>query len=297
MAGTASNVIVSPVDVYWRIEHKSVFDLSGLSDPDGTSFKIPDYQGNVAIVAFDLDNSSTLPTPGAGERLIEVDVATGDAASVIAAAAQAAIDADSAFSASVSGSLVTVQGAAVGEAVDPSDTDSGVGIQVCFRGKDFDLGLLQGEPSPENSVDLLPIVAQQTGTTILGQIVRGFEGSVETVLLESTKSKLREFYKIYGETFTPAAGTEVFGFGTGSIGKNMNIDSARLEFIPRNTISDNLSYTQTFRLATPTPGSLVYSGENFRTLTVEWTLIPDLEATRSNLDFAVVGDTSQDGVL
>jgi hypothetical protein len=297
MAGSSNNILISPVNVFWRIEHQSQFDLSGLVDPDGTSFDIPDSSGNIARVWFDLDTVSTPPATPAGGRLIEVAVTTGDASTVIAAAAQAAIDGDSEFSAAVSSSLVTVTGAAVGEAADPVDVDSGVGITVCRRGKNFDLGLLEGEPSPSFEPSNFDVTSQQTGTTITAKLVQGYTASVETVLQETTKSKLREMYKIYGEAFTPAAGTEVYGVGTGQIGKNLVIEGARLEFVPVNVQSDELSYNYTLRLAIPTPGSLVFSGENPRTLTVTWDAIPDLQATRSDLDMIVVGDITQAGVL
>ncbi len=301
MAGgssNAGNIIISAVNVFWRIEHRSLFDFSSLSDPDGTSFDIPDSNGATARVYFDLDSGSTPPAAPAGGRLIEVDVTSGDAASVIATAAAAAIDADGAFSSSASGSTVQVDGAAVGEAADPADVDSGVGITVCYKGKNFDLGLLEGEPSPTFEPSNFDVTSQQTGTTIVAKLVQGFTANVETVLQESTKSKLSELYKIYGEAFTPSGGTEVAGAGTGQIGKNLVTEGARLEFVPVNAnLSSELGYQYTFRLAIPVPGSLVFSGENPRTLTVTWDALPELGATRPNLDTVVIGDISQDGVL
>jgi len=297
MAGSSNNIVISPVNVYWRIEHQSQFDLSVLVDPDGLSFDIPDSTGATARVWFDLDASSTPPATPSGGRLIPVAVVTGQASTVIAATTQVAIDADPAFTAAVSSSLVTVTGAAVGEAADPTDVDSLVGITVCRRGKDFDLGLLEGEPSPNFEPANFDVTSQQTGTTITAKLVQGFSANVETVLQETTKSKLKEMYKIYGETFTPGAGTEVYGVGTGQIGKNLVIEGARLEFIPVNNQGTELSYNFTLRLAIPTPGSLVFSGENPRTLTVTWDAIPDLTATRPDLNMIIVGDINQPGVL
>lgn len=297
MAGSSNNIVISPVNVFWRIEHQSVIDHSGLVDPDGTYYDVPDSTGATARVYFDLDGASVVPATPAGGRLIEVDVTTGDASTVIASAAQSAIDADGAFSATVDSNLVTITGAAVGEASDAVDGDSGVAITICRRGKNFDLGLLEGEPSPNFEPQNFDVTSQQTGTTITAKLVQGFTANVETILQETTKSKLREMYKIYGEAYTPAAGTEVYGVGTGQIGKNLVIEGARLEFVPVNAQSDELSYNFTIRLAIPTPGSLVFSGENPRTLTVTWDAIPDLQATRPDLDMIVVGDASQAGVL
>ena len=52
-------ISITAVDVYWRIEHRSLFELAVLSDPDGLSFDIPDIDGNTARVWFDLDSPST----------------------------------------------------------------------------------------------------------------------------------------------------------------------------------------------------------------------------------------------
>lgn len=300
MAGgnlNAGNISISAVDVFWRIESRALVDTSALSDPDGTYWDLFDTDGNTARVYFDLDSGSTPPATPSGGRLIEVDVTTGDSASVIATAMAAAIDADSFFSASATGNVVQVDGAAVGEVADPVDVDSGVAITVCYRGKNFDLGLLEGEPSPTFEPALFDVTSHQGGVTILSKLVQGYSANVETILQETTKSKLSELYALYGEKFTPSGGTEVAGAGLGTIGKNLVIEAARLEFVPRTSLGAELSYQYTFRLAIPTPGSLLFSGENPRTLTVTWDAIPDLGATRSNLDTVVIGDISQDGVL
>lgn len=299
MASSASNIVINPVDVYWRIEHLSTYSFTGQTPAGigGDYFDIYDTDGVAARVWFDLDNLSVAPATPSGGRLIEVNVATGNTATQIATAAKVAIDADSKFVATSSTTLVTVKGAAVGEVTDPAQGTSTVSITVCYRGKDFNLGLLEGEPSPTFEPQVFDVVAHQTGTTILSKLVQGFTANVETVLQETTKSNLKEMYKIYGEAFTPIAGTEVYGAGTGSIGKNMIIEGARLEFVPRNSLGAELSYNYTFRLAIPVPGTLLFSGENPRTLTVTWDALPDLTATRTKLDMVVVGDINQTGVL
>jgi hypothetical protein len=299
MAGTgtnAGNIIISAVNIKWRIEHRSLFDVSNESDPDGTYFDIFDTDGATARVHFNLDAGSTPPATPAGGRLIEVAVSSGDAASVIATATAAAITADSKFvSAAPAGTVVQVDGAAVGEVIDPDPGTSATVVTVCYKGKDFDLGLLEGEPAFNFEPQLLDITSQQTGTTILSKLIQGYTGNVETVLQETTFSKLEDLYKIYGESFNP--GTAVYGAGTGSIGKNMVVEAARLEFIPVNSsLSAELGYNVEYALAIPTPGALAFSGENPRTLTVTWDALPELGATRSNLDFVRVGDASQVGV-
>ena len=293
----ASNIIISAVNIKWRIESRALVDVSAESDPDGTYFDLFDTNGATARVWYDLDSGSVAPSTPAGGRLIEVDVTSGDSSSVIATAAAAAIDGDSAFSASATGSVIQVDSAAVGEVTDPDAGTSAAVITVCYKGKDFDLGLLEGEPSPTFEPQTFDVTSQQTGVTILSKLVQGFTANVETVLQETTLSRLQELYSIYGEKFTPGAGTQVAGAGTGQIGKNLIVDAARLEFIPVNSnLSAELGYNYEFALAIPVPGSLVFSGENPRTLTVTWDAFPELGATRPNLDTVRVGDASQTGV-
>jgi len=296
MAGASNNIVISPVNVFWRIEAQSAVDHSSLVNPDGTSYDVTDSTGAVARVWFDLDAGSTPPATPSGGRLIEASVTTGDSAAVIAGLVQVAVDADPAFTATISGNVVTITGVLVGEVADTVDVDSGVSITTCRRGKNFDLGLLEGEPSPTFEPSNFDVTSQQTGTTITAKLVQGFSANVETVLQETTLSNLGEIYKIYGESFAGPSST-VYGAGTGQIGKNLVIEGARLEFIPVNFQSDELSYNFTMRLAIPTPGSLVFSGENPRTLTVSWDAIPDLTATRPDLDMIVIGDINQAGVL
>lgn len=300
MASTgANNIVINAVDIYWRIEASEEIDFAGLTGADvkGKYFNISTAKDAVLNYVWGNDGVEADPAPAGRVAIPFTVVGDGDSDTTLASAAQVAIDGASGYTATVSGTVVTVKRDAVGEVTDTVDVDMGVSILQCRRGKDLDLGLLQGEPSPSFEPDNFDVTSMQTGVSILAKIFRGSSQTVETVIQETTKSKLREFYKIYGEAFTPGAGTEVYGVGTGQIGKNLLVDAARLEFVPVNSLGAELSYNYTMRLALPVPGSLVYSGENPRTLTVTWDGLPDLTATRANLDTIVVGDISQTGVL
>ena len=241
MAGSATDVLISPVNLFWRIETAETIDCKDLSDPDGTYFTINTAKDAIQnYVWFDLDAGSSDPAP-AGLTGIEVDVTSGDSASTIATAVAAALDALGGYEASASGTVVSVNrpSGSVGETTDTADVDAGVIVSICKKGKDFDLGLIQGTVEPSFAPATKDIVAQQTGVTVLGKLLQGFETvEVSTALLESTKSKVIEMFGIYGtKAFTPGGGTEIAGAGTGQIGKNMLIEAARLEFIPVNSVS------------------------------------------------------------
>lgn len=297
MAGSATNIVINPVNVLWRIEASWQIDLDGLtaSGLGGKYISLKSAKDAADYyVWFDENNTDVDPTPGG--TAIPVDYGAGAAASVIAAAMQVAVDAVGDFRASVSGTVVTITCAAVGETTDPAG-DSGAKITTCQKGKDFDLGLLQGEVSPSMAPANFAVQAHQTGLTTLGLINQGIESlEVATVLQETTKSKLKELYKIWGGVFTPGGGTEVFGVGTGIIGKNMLIEAARLEMHPVNSLSAELSYPYNFMLALPVPDSMTFSGENPRTLSVTWQGFPNLGLGNAGTNALIVGDATQVGL-
>lgn len=297
MAGNANNILVSPVNVLWRIEASEQLDFAGLSDPDGVYFTINSAKDATEYyVWFNLDAGSVDPAP-AGKTGLVVGVTTGDSAATIASAVQAVLDGEADFSATVSDTVVTVKRAAVGEVTDTADVDSGVVVTICQRGKDFDCGLLQGDVAPSFAPSTFDVQAHQQGVTILSKLFQGIETlEVTTELQETTRSKLKELYKIWGGTFTPGAGTEVFGAGTGQIGKNMLTEAARLEMVPVNDQGSALSYNYNFMLALPVPETLTFSGENPRILSVTWQGFPNLSLANADTNALLVGDATQSGL-
>ena len=292
MASSANNISLSPMNVFWRIEAnhqiKLVADVADSLDGKYFTLMGTHYVWFDGVAAVD-------PAP-AGLTAIPVAYSTGDSAATLAGLVQAAIDADAGFSASVSDDVVDVIAAAVGEVSDSADVDSGVSVTICRKGKDLDLGLIEGEPSPAATPSTTEITAHQTGVTILADLKTGIgENTVEINLLETTRSKLKELYKIWGGAFTPGAGSEVFGMGTADVGKNMLIEAARLEMVPVNDLGSELSYQYNVMASVPIPGSLVFSGENPRILTVTFKGYPDLSKD-SRVDTVLIGDPSQAGI-
>ena len=295
MASSSNNVSIDPVNVLWQAEGLYQFDVSALSDPDGVYFTLDSSDGDLYYVWFDLDAGSTDPAP-AGRTAIEVSVTTGDSASVIAGLMQAAIDGVADFSATVSGSLVDVKQAAVGRpASDPVDVDSGVVITVCREGVNLDLGWLEGDVELNMAPSNFILTSHQSGVTPRAALYQGLEtAEVATVLQETVNSKLKEIYGIYGSRgFVPASGTEVFGIGTAGQGDNLLVKAGRLILRPVNAVN-NLTDT-TLMMAVPVPDTLLFSGENPKTLSVTWQgFVDDTKDTRVNI--LTFGDASQAGL-
>lgn len=292
MASSANNVIISPMNLFWRIEaNHQIKMVADVADSlDGTYFTLM----GTHYVWFDGPVAAD-PAP-AGLTAIPISYTANDSAATIAGLVQTAVDALGDFSATVVNTdSVDVIAAAVGPKDDSADVDSGVTVTICRKGKDFDLGLLEGEPTLTMEPDVLDVAAQQKGTVPATSIIRGVNASAEVVMLETPKSNLEEFYKIYGGSFTPSGGTAVFGVGTASIGNNLLIDGARLEMVPVNSISAELSYNVNIMLTAPVPGSLTFSGENVRTLAVTFKAYPD-DTKDSRVDTVLIGDPTQTGI-
>ena len=271
MAGSANNIEISPVNVLWRIEASEQLDFAGLTglDVKGKFLNLSTAKDTILNYLWGDDSIVADPAP-AGRTAIPFTV-TGDTdtAATLAAAANAALVAATGYASTVSGTVVTVNRDAVGLVTDTVDVDSGILVSVCRRGKDFDLGLLDGDVEASLAPSNFVVTAHQTGVTPRAALFQGLESlEVTTSMLETQKSKLDEVYGLYGAVFTPGAGTSVTGVGTSKQGQNLLVDAARLVLKPVNATDDTTNTV--LMLAVPVPDSLVFSGENPRTLSVTW---------------------------
>jgi hypothetical protein len=299
MAVSTANVSISPVNVFWKIEAQEVVDFSNVtaSGIGGQYLSFYRADGTGVYAWFDENSLDTDPTPGGGLVAVPVDYAAAATPSAIATAFLTAVGAAAGFDAAlVSGSTtqVTVKRTAVGEVSAPGGTATSALVTRVRVGKNVDLGLLQGNIEPSFSPSNLVLTAHQTGVTPLAALNQGFEDiSCETVLLETTKSKLAEFFKIYGGVETPGGGTQVIGAGTIANGKNMLVEAARLVFKPVNAVDETQNYN--IMLAVPVPSSLTFSGEDPKTLTVTWQGFVDLEFD-TKFNAVAIGDVFQTGL-
>lgn len=296
MAGSANNVAISPVNMKWQMESEAQVDYSGIAavDLDAAYWTLNSAKDAIGYYLWhDLDAGSSDPAP-AGLTGIEVEVVTGDSATAIATKVAAALDALGDFVSSSDAGVVTYTAAAVGEVTDPADVDAGVSIVICRVGKDFDLGLIEGDVEKNYAPANFILNSHQFGLTPLSALNQGIETlEVGTILQETNRSNLKEMYKIWGGAFTPSAGTEVFGVGTAAIGKNMLTEAGRLVMEPVNFVNSELSYNTTLMLAVPVPDSLVFSGENPRTLSVTWQGFADTSKD-GRVNAVLIGDETQD---
>ena len=293
-AGGAVNIAIDPVNALWRIETQEQIDLAGLtaSGLGGTHFLINSAKNATEYyVWFDENATDVDPAPG-GKTEIKVAYAASAALSVIVTAMTAAIGGLSDFVTSETGTVVTVRRDVVGNTTATVDVDSSAAITICRNGQDLDLGLISGNIeltfSPANFI----VQAHQTGVTPRAALFQGIEtAEVGLELLETQDSKLKVLYGVYGSSgFTPSAGTEVFGVGTSKQGANLLIDAARLELKPVNAADDLTN--KTLMLALPVPDTLVFSGEDPRTLSVTFQGFVD-DTIDTRVDTLLFGDPTQ----
>ena len=298
MSCTTGDISISPVNVYWQHEHVDVFDFASATATGVGGKYVTLYlpNGDGFYAWFDENNTDTDPAPG-GLTDIEVDFAAAATPQAIATSFQSAVNAVTGFTATVSGTQVTVTRDAVGavtpSALGPSMTGL-VTITVCTNGKDLDLGLLQGDVELSVAPANFIVQAHQSGLTPRAALFQGLETlEVTTTLLETGSSKLEAIYGVYGGSFTPSMGTKVFGIGTSKQGQNLLIDGGRLVLRPVNAV-DQTTDTN-LMMAIPVPDSLVFSGENPKTLSITWQgFIADGKDSRvSGLLF---GDATQTGI-
>lgn len=296
MSCDSNAVVINPVNVFWQIEATDCFDFTG-STAAGlggkyVSLYLPDGTGYYTF--FDENNTDTDPAPS-GLTLLAVDYAASATASAIATAFQTAVNGLTGFSATIDGLHVTVIRDDVGE-VTPSALGPGVTtitIAVSRKGKNFDLGLLQGDVEPSITPSILDVKAHQFGPTPIASLTQGFEKiECKTVMLETSSAKLEEIYSIYGGSYTPMSGTAIFGAGSASIGRNILTEAARLVLRPVNA-ADNTTDT-VIMLCIPVPDSLKFSGENPQTLSITWKGFLDTSAN-SNYNAVAFGDVFQPG--
>lgn len=296
MSSSTANISIQPVNVLWRAKGEWCYDFkdataSGLGG-QYVSFYLPTGVGYYAW--FDENDTDVDPAP-ASLTEIEVDYAASALPSAIASAFQAAVNAVAGFTATVSGTLVTIKADAFGSVVAPSvNTASSLILTFVRKGKNYDLGFLQGDVELNFAPSNFILQAHQTGITPLASLNQGFETiEVATVLLESTKSKLRDIYEIYGGRETPSMGTEVYGAGSAAQGKNLLLEAGVLTLKPVNAVNEVDSAH--IMLAVPVPDTLVYSGENPKTLSVTWQGFIDT-SFNSKINAVAFGDVFQTGL-
>lgn len=168
--------------------------------------------------------------------------------------------------------------------VEPSDVTWGA----------VDLGFIDGDIECSFEEQAVDITAHQYGTNVLDGIRTGKTMEITLNLKESSSTTWENLFgdEAGGADYTPAAGTEVIGWGTSKDFTGMLTQADKLILHPVTNASDNYANDICFWKAYPMPGSLTRSGENPTVYSVTFKVFPDLTLTEE-VQYFVYGDHTQ----
>lgn len=297
MACTVTNIKIEPANASWEIEEAwcvdTVADVS--SSLNNKYFKLgKGGQSTYSHYAWFNVGGAGVDPAVAGLTDIEVAISANATAAAVATALQAAVDALSDFEAVVDGNHVSIYAAAAGESAGAEDGAAATGFTFtqAQEGGVLDLGLLDGDIEVSFEETLFEVTAHQTGTSKIADLRQGVSAEVALTLKESDKAKYKEIFVSSGGAHTPSGGTEVFGWGKSRQGSNTIVQARRLVLHPVRLDSSDKSDDLCFWKAYVMPESLVYSGENPKTLSLSFKCYLD-EEKPDEIEMFAIGDWSQ----
>ncbi len=296
--GNVNSIRIEPANVYWKMQEQWCVCFSGVTAAGigGQYINLYKPDGTAYYAWFDENNTDTDPAP-ASKTEIEVSYAASATTSAIATAFASAVDAIVGFKATVSANdpeCVVVTAIDYGNAADwDNGTATTVVLDQLSEGRNFDLGLLDGDIELSFEEQLFEVTAHQTGATKIADLRQGLSAEVTTTLQEADSSKLREIFgEVAGSTITPVAGTELFGWGTSKLGQNTILEAGKLILHPVRLAAGDYSEDLCFWRAYPMPESLTFSGENPKLLSITWKIYKD-ENIDSKVNMFAFGDWTQ----
>ena len=304
----ANNIQIRPMNVTFGEDRAQVFTISMIGDTSSnlndTYFWIYDEDATEAFyVWFNVATAGSDPSPTGSIATvsgIEVAIAENASAATVAAAVQAAINADADFSATVSTSLVTVTNAAAGDSRAPHNgnipTGLGFELEVTTPGSSAsDVGFIDGEISLSQEEETSDITAHQYGTSVIGGFTTGRTVSLSITLKETSKAQLLKMLKAGSGSSVSgsgATGTEVGGFGTDSLFANQFTKAQKLTMHPIAKPLGDLSEDFTFWKAYPQIGEFTFSGEAPFTIPITFKIFPDFTKV-GQVRYYSIGDGTQ----
>lgn len=269
MSCSVTNIKIEPVELSLEAEEKwqvtTVADVA--SSLDGKYFLIQSGSGAGFYVWMDIGAAAD-PAPS-GRTGIPVTVSPNATAATIAGLVSAAVTANANFYATVSGTVVTIECVAKGDAGDFADVDTGFSFQQCTDGLDLDLGLIDGDIEVGFEETNFEVTAHSKGLNILAELRQANNVTLGFNLLESDSEKYKAIFKsTVGGADTPSMGTEVYGIGSSRQGSNTFVQARRLVMHPVSKAANDYSEDVCVWKAYVKPETMVFSGENPKTLSL-----------------------------
>lgn len=304
MSSSSTTFLLSAADVSWGRRERFCIDFAGLTAAglDGDHFLADALSANFGTNVeyyfwFDVDGGSVDPAP-AGKTAIEIDIATGDAPSVIASKFQAVVEAHANFRAKVdpdNDSNVIVDGEFKGKVTNRAvDVDTTAAIVQVTEGLGGDLGKTSGGVEVSLETNTVDIQSDQTGQIILDSVLVGNSVSATMSFLEMTAARWESIVgTVAGDVFTPGSGTQVVGFGESRVYQSLFDLGGELVLHPTRLAASDLSKDITFFKSAPLPQSINFSGEEAQVMEVEFRALANRDL-QSAINIMAFGDSSQD---
>lgn len=235
----------------------------------------------------------------AGQTGIEIAIAAGASAIVVAAAIKVAVDLlTSDFNITVvdGAGLISIENLSIGPIT--AETDSGATgftLTELTDGIGGALGDTTGGITFNMETSTVEIKSDQKGDYVLDEVFTGAALSMDMSLLEMSVSKWATIVGgVAGDNFTPSGGTEVTGMGTDKTFKNATTFAGELVLKPLSTIAGDNSRNITFWLCAPVPSSINYSGSDVQAMSVVFKAFFD-QTKNTKVNMFVFGDSTQSG--
>lgn len=304
MSCGTENVRIEPMDVYIgndqaQVQKVTCVESTATASLNDKYFALYKEDGSKFLVQFDVNNTGT-PVVLSGYTVVTVDIgANPQTAGQVAAALQTAVDALADFTATVSGSVVTITNVGNGFAVPAHDgqgaNKTGFAFEVTTVGDLYEkIGLIDGDIEIANiGKATVDVNAHQFGQTLLSQIeVSTGNPEISFALKEATAEKYNKLLRYSLGVYQPiAAGSSVVvGGGTGALFKTPQLPKIVLHPV-RLGLADKSKDWCLFA-AKISLDSVTFSGENISTIPVVATGFPDCSKA-SAVNTFMIGDWTQ----
>lgn len=268
---------VVPMDVFWGRRQKQTITFvdDTASDQAGKFFTIGDDD------YFWLDDSIAAdPVPVGFANGNAIVYAPGDTGVVIAALAAAVVTAVTGFNAKAAAAIMTYEEGISGPITGLVDGDTGYVIVDVTIGDGRDLGATQGGLETSFSQDLTDIVADQSGSQIIDQVVTATNLELSMTLQELDKPQWDLILgEVLGEKQT-IDGKDVVTLGDSKRFKNMSLFARELRLKPVGSSDDEDNFT--FWKAYPIIDSVTFNGTDPATMTLTWRMLRDPDKTNKD---------------
>lgn len=296
-----TSFLLSAANVSWGRRERScietVADVAG--SLGGKYFHLSAIDSSLAEKLYYVwldTGSSTDPAPS-GRTGIQVVITSGDDEATVASLIQVAIEAETDLRAKIASNdtgAVLVDSELVGKVTASADVDSGFTISQTKSGLGGDLGKTQGGVELSMETSTTEITSDQTGSVPLDEVITGYKVEVTVSLLEMTAERWETVVgSVTGNTFTPAGGTQLVGFGTKRLYQSLLELGGELLLHPTRKDASDKSFDITIFKSAPKPTSINFSGEDAQVMEVTFTALVDAEV-RNEINIFAFGNSSQD---